>query len=960
MRGFLQNKYARILAILLAVAFALIIWSFGRLDDRFVMTVDGFNLKKSEGITVGRNSDIVFDKIPSDYLSLDFTPEAMTVTVDSKADTLIYYKINGVNPNLHRIEDGTSITVNYGKVNIDIPYDSVKKVFDRYIHPSLGERITGSKPTEYILLKHIIALAGVDDEELVSRMMQDDLFKSFVYVKDGIYKICVLDRYTTYADQGYMFKTICSPVDGMYQIQFFRMAENVYKKSEPSKTDVVIDGIYYAVKPTIITTEWGAGHAAIKPVLAGNKLSVDISFPKGVTYVENIDSLSVRAALTSDMMTVSQSGSAFPIYNNIYIPAFSESVLADFASVVFADGSISLIDTCNDTTSLVKTSALYPLQQKVDIDSDAESVHLRAAVLDGRYWRSYCVFPTVVYLLMMIFGWLVFREKGKIPFVTNYRRVQDYYQYFWMLLTVFYAYVLCKIFIAIKLSFTYPYFEKLSGVIVTSTSLMLLLMTTITLLLNFPLLNQQVRSRGGRYSLRKRVQGFFEDRPGISAVFFLMLGYVLCLLSMYLMDNGNSMAMKQSYGYDNIAFFAHLRGWGKRAGINDTHRTVCYVLFLVEAVMLAILYVRIMWPSFAQKVAGWCETLFEKLRGAFRSDFLSTFVVALTCLVIAAFIPGNYATVLITIIVVLALSRMVITYEELTAGGGRNIGTLLLKMVGCFLIFLFAIVPDQGYMVAWLGLFMAVYVFMLMTSGERYNNAEAKRRLSKAVLVCSLAWLFVVGLLLGGARIIVSAMVDPDEVSWGRFDRRMEMFSSYNATRESGYRYSEADMEFMQIMCHYMQNHKVTKDPLSNDDHFLHKSISTGQSPVVLNDVSVQAAFFGPLGWPAHLIFFLLLIVLLGTVQLFCFARDYNEQGIKSFKMTRHRLIAAFIWVGASTYLYISYLGLFPYTGRLIYGFGVDSVGEALEICVLFAFMGHLAVSSHENKTKLTDNYGND
>ena len=951
MKGFLLNRYAGILALLLSVALGLIISSYGRIDDRFVMTVDGFNLKKSVGVTVGRNSDVIFDKIPADYMSLDFTKEEMTVTIDNDADTLMYYKVNGVNPNLHRLDANTSIVVNYGGVVVDVSYESVKKVFGRYVHPSLLERITGGKPTEYIMLKHIIALEDNESEELVSKMMQDDLFRSFVYAKDGVLRVCILDRYTTYEGQGYAFKTRCTPVDGLYQIQFFRMAENVYKKSSPSNTDVVIRDIYYSVKPTIITTEWGAGHAAIRPVLDGNKLSVDVMFPKGVTYVDNLDSLSMRAAKTSNMMTVSQSGSAFPIYNNIYVSAFSESVLADFVSVVFDDDRISLIDTCNDTTEVGKTCLVYPLQQKVDIKSDADGVHLRTAVLDERYWRSYCVFPTVVYFLMMIFSWLVFREKGTIPRVINIRRIQDYYQYFWMLLTILYAYVLCKIFIAIKLSFTYPYFEKLSGIIVTSAGLMLLLMTSIAFLLNFSLLNQHVRSRGGRYSMWRRIRGFFEDRPGISAMFLLVVGYVLCLLSMYLMDHGNSMAMKQSYGHGNIAFFSDLRGWGKRTGINDTHRTVCYVLFLVEAAVLAIIAVRMFWPSFCQKIADKYSEMCDKFKGVLKSDFYSTLLVAIICLLITTLIPGNYATVLITIIVVLALSRMVITYEELSAGM-NHAGTLVLKMLCCFLVLMFAIIPDQGYMVAWLGLFFAIYVFALMTSGERYNNIEAKSRLKRAVSVCSLALVFVLGLLLGGARFVTSRIVDPDEVSWGRLTRRMEMFSSYKATRESGYRYSEADMEFMQIMCHYMQRYEMTKDPLSNDEHFLHKSISTGQSPVVLNDVSVQAAFFGPLGWPAHLIFFLLLGVLFGTVQLFCFASEYCDQDVRSFRITRHRLIAAFIWVGASAYLYISYLGLFPYTGRLIYGFGVDSVGEALEICVLFAFMSQIAVSGRQTSIK--------
>lgn len=950
MKGFLQNNYAKLFVALLIAALVMILWSYGRIDDRYVLTVDGFNLKKVEGVTVGRNSDIIFDKVPSDYMSLDFTKDAMTVTIDSDADTLLYYKINGENPNLHILLENTSIAVNYHGREILISYDLVKEVVNRYSRPSLGERITGGKPTEYIMLKHIIALHGKEDEAFVEKMMQDELLKSFIYAADGVYKVCILDSFTTYAGKGYAFRTRYTPVDGIYQIQFFRMTENVYKKSDPSNTDVVIDSVYYAVKPTIITTEWGAGHAAIRPLFIENKQSLDIMFPKGVTYVENLDSLYIRSSYTSDMMTVSQSGNAFPIYNNIYIPAFSESVPADFALVVFAEGRTRLIDTCNDTTAVSKSSLLYPVQQKVEIKSDAEDIHVRTAILNGRYWRSYCAFPTLIYLLLMAFSWLVFREKGRIPYVVNRRRVQDFYQYFQVLLTIFYAYVLCKIFIAIKLSFTYPYFEKLSGIVVTSTSLMLLLMTTIAFLLNFSFLTQQAGSRGGRYSLWKRIRGYFDDRPGISAVLILALCYILCIVSMYLMDNGNSIAMKQSYGHANITFFSNPLKWSKSSGVNDTHRSVCYILFLVEFVLLAIVSARVTFPYFFQMIGYKLCELYEKSTRFFKSDFCRTCVVSVTCLFVTAFIPGNYATVLITIIVVLALSRMVITYDELSAKGRQNIKVLLVKGLCISLILFFAIVPDQGYMVAWLGLFFAVYIFALMTSGEKYNNADAKNRLARTVTLCSFALIVVLGLLLGGMRIIVSSFVDPDEVSWSRFSRRMELFSSYNATRESGFRYSEADMEFMQIMCHYMQTRKMTKDPLSNDEHFLHKSISTGQSPVVLNDVSVQAAFFGPLGWPAHLIFFLLLTVLLGTVQLFCFAREYRDDGSNSFKMTRHRLVAAFIWVGASTYLYISYLGLFPYTGRLIYGFGVDSVGEALEICVLFAFMGHIAISCREDK----------
>lgn len=971
MKGFLQNQYVQIFVVLLIFALGLIIWSFGRVDDRYVITVDGFNLKKSSEITVGQNSDIIFNKVPAEYMSLDFTRDSMSVAIDRSADTLLYYKVNGENPNLHLMSESTDIIVNYHDSQVVVSYGIIRDIFERYSSPSTGERITGSKPTEYIMLKHIIALMGNVDDTLVSEMMSDDLFRSFVHSKGGKFRVCILDRFTKYDGLGYAFKTTVAPVDSMYQVQFFKMSENVYKKLKPSNTDVVIDGIYYASKPTIITTEWGAGHASLKPVVGKDGLSVEVSFPKGVTYVENLDSLSLRASRTSDMMTVSQSENAFPIYNNIYLAAFSESVLPDFASLVLDDGKLSLIDTCNDTTHVRKSCVMYPQQQKVDLKSAADKVHVRTAVLNGRYWRSYCVFPTLLYLLMLAFGYLIFRERGKIRYEVNVRRVQDYYQYFCVLLTILYAYVLCKIFIAIKLSFTYPYFEKLSGIVVTSTSMILLLMTTITFLLNFSFLIQDRRRIPSR-TIGARIKAFLEDRIRTVSVTILVLGYALCILSLYLMDQGNSLAMKQSYGNSAITFFSNPLDWTKSAGINDTHRSVCYTLFLVELVLLSIVTINVLWthPKFSSAAQGiwtWFLNLsfvkpfvnavvallrrvVEKLRDMFDSDFVRTALVALVALFVVAFIPGNYATALITVVVVLALSRMVIPFDNLLFNDWKGVGKFTGKFALCMAVFVFAIIPDQGYMVAWLGMFCAVMIFPIMTYNVRYFNSEAKRNMSRMSNLYRISLITVLFVILIGMPALVSSCVKPEEVSWGRLSRRMEMFSRYDATRESGYRYSEADMEFMQIMCHYMQNYKHTGDPLSNDEHPLHKSVSTGQSPVVLNDVSVQAAFFGPLGLSAHLIFFVLLIVLLGVVQLFCFTSDYRDDGCCSFKMTRHRLTAVFIWIGASVYLYLSYLGLFPYTGRLIYGFGVDSVGEALEICVLFAFMAHVAVSCKEDK----------
>ena len=51
------------------------------------------------------------------------------------------------------------------------------------------------------------------------------------------------------------------------------------------------------------------------------------------------------------------------------------------------------------------------------------------------------------------------------------------------------------------------------------------------------------------------------------------------------------------------------------------------------------------------------------------------------------------------------------------------------------------------------------------------------------------------------------------------------------------------------------------------------------------------------------------------------------------------RTLAVMMWAGTSIYLYASYIGGVPFTGRLCPGLGVDAVGEAIESTLLLAFM---------------------
>lgn len=957
MKGFLNKRIVMAMAVLLAFVFALIFWSYNRLEDRLVVTVDGYGLEKSKGVTVGRNSDVLFDKVPEAFLSLSFTKDSMYCRVNKSADTLMYYKINGDNPNLFPLNSDNDIIIKrYGRTT-NVSLKTIESIFDRYSKPSALDRLTGDKPVKYMMLRHLVALMDGVDDNVRSSALADDTFQSFVYHNGSVCQLCILDKDVVYAEEEYKDRYTVGLKEGMFQVQFFKMVVNSYRKDEPSNTDVEIDGICYAAKPSIITTKWGAGHVSFRPRVTKNKVAVDMSFPKSITYVENLDSLKTRAARTSDMMSVSQVCNSFPVFNNLYLAAFSDGVVPDFASVSFKKRgrNIFMIDTCNDTTQLKRQSWLYPLQQKVSLRSDADAVYVRTAVLDTEYWMSYLFFPTLVYVLMLLFSFIVFNDSKRSTGRINPRRVEDFMGYFNMLLTVMFAYVLCKIFIVIKLSFTYPYFEKLSGIVVTSTSLMLLLTTSLAFLFNFSFAERKWITRDRYCTSWQKLKGFFADRTFLSAMLVLAVAYALCVLSMLLIDNGNSLSMKESYMNSSLTIFSNPLKWTENAGINDTHRSVCYALFLIETIILVVLLVRgcmgllrpilnrLRVPQIFEAVSNGVKNAYATIKDTNDFGFAATVLTAIIFLFGATFLPGNFATAVITFVVVMAMSRMVILYQDLKLSNWWRLG---LKMLGYGAVLFFAIIPDQGYVVASIGLLVAILLFPITTCRVEHYNLASIDRARDTVRGYILGVILAITVAMAGFS-LVSARSNPENVSWGRLGRRMDMFFSYDKTREAGYRYSEADMEFMQIMCHYMQKYSTSEDPLSNDANPLHKSVSTGQSPVVLNDVSAQAAFFGPIGWPAHLIFFALIAVLVGVVMTFSFAQEYAYQETSySFRLTRERLVAMLIWVGASAYLYRSYLGGFPYTGRLIHGFGVDSVGEALEICVLVALMSHVAIST--------------
>ena len=203
-------------------------------------------------------------------------------------------------------------------------------------------------------------------------------------------------------------------------------------------------------------------------------------------------------------------------------------------------------------------------------------------------------------------------------------------------------------------------------------------------------------------------------------------------------------------------------------------------------------------------------------------------------------------------------------------------------------------------------------------------------------------------------KFVIPFFMQDNAADYRRSFRRIYMFADFDMQRERGYRYTESDAEFMAIMAHYTtKSDSIATDPLSPESNFLHPSVSSGQAPVVLNDLSAPVAFYGSYGCWAEFIHLILLLSLLFIVMYFNFMFTVNDKqngsNVSKFDFTiqsKRAILAVLMWVGTSWYLYMSYNGVMPFTGRLNPGLGIDSLGEAMESAILLAFMTSIKIKN--------------
>lgn len=1099
MRPGSSGRLINILVIaIVAVCISICYFMTMSIEPKLAFFIDSFELPNAQKVTVGKGSNVCFNDVQHDYLTITSNGDGTFTWEVNNAyqDTLMYFKINDSNPQKHSIRNDAKQTVSVRLSETDEPltftgaaiWNEWENCFDKQ---------------QDVLIRHFVARYGFmhksnsDEERLQWKAhCADKGIRSFFEKTDNGIVLVILDNKTFIRDNegeenvGYIRKGTTSLNTAEHadrcKIQFFNVTDHSYMDGETDNGTFQIDGVNYVMKASVKLSEWGAGHVMLERTAEGN---IAVHYPKALGYVGTLDTLYNNCNKTCHFFTLKQNEHTFPVGTDIYLPQISSSIPQDICNVQMKGGyNVYLHDSDNmqDSTKIekVKTAflpfSIIPSLKPVTLHSGGTTLHCRAGFIDSSFAWTYMLIPLIVAILLIalvLCPWSPVRlntdDITDFPYY-SIPQLNRYPAYFSLLIIIATVYCVCKSLIALKLSYTYPYFEKMTGITPATTALMLILFFTMAMILNYKMTEALEGDRdelygdeSTRYTWRKWIAWT------IVTALFVGVGYLFFAV----LDPAVSAEVIKSYFPSQIYDINPLH-WRDAFGINDTHRSVPYTMMLIESLLLIFWFLQNcyfhslslknkvdeLWDSFKEKVREvskniWVRSLEwtkEKISPATdiakdktenirknsawkKASFTISsakrfvhkhFIVSLAILIglifaaffinalskplivlamiwaviclwdafvlaVKALFPGhlillfmlatvgpmlgNFGTAFITIAVIIgmckALSGVKFDDEDdrlgkLTNQNGsgnsseqknsksqklknskyenRNFDTrhivffemliISLVYIGC------AMVADNGYITNYIGFLLTVLCFYFIidkNSSFLMQSDEDAERESKWVrwLLAFACVLFIT------LPTLCSKMFSTDEVNYSRMSRRIMLYSNFEDLQSSGYRYAESDAEFMTIMSHYMQNNEGN-DPLSNEDHFLHSSVSTGQSPVVLNDLSVPIAFIGSYGViRSSTVYFLLLFALLILVVQFSMGYETTE-GWESFltHAMQWRLLALFMWIGTSFYIYMSYIGQVPFTGRLNPGFGVDAVGEALESAILLAFMAVVTV----------------
>ena len=600
------------------------------------LMIDSVHLPVRNGITIGEGSMVSYRGIPSDYIR--FNPEedgTFSWQIDSVRyqDSLMYFKVNDDNPQKYDI--------------LNDPRQVVHLHFPDGPDVSItGQEIWNEwhsfKDQKDILLRHFAIRYGIhhiaetDSARIIwKNYIDDEGIRSFLEHTSSSIKIVILDRFTRVEQSDGHFDSyryrgrtkLNSENKSRCKIQFFRVSSYCYNEGEESSDWFQIDTINYVMKPTVCLTGWGAGHVMLE---ASPSQGIDLHFPKGLGFVGTLDSLKSISKAAGHMITIKQRGLTIPTRTDIYLPQLSSAIPQDLCSIELNDSTIQIRDNNNNISQVTSRRlwglpiSVLPLFNKQILTSGNAQLNCRVGIIDFEFASAYLVLPAIVALLLLflaLFKGSCLRFNKDANSISNPfycpSQLVSYPKYMALLIFIGMLFAFCRSLIALKLSYTYPYFEKLTAIIPVSCSLFLLIFFTFVMVINTHVVGSN-DFKGDNYGVvngqRHRWRKWFAwgSMVGILAALVYVLFGIL--------DKNVSSGILSSY-YDSDIYSYNFLKWPDKYGINDNHRSVPYTQILIEIVLLFIWLIQNLYWQFVKgrNVSdkypfGWVEKSMQKIQ----------------------------------------------------------------------------------------------------------------------------------------------------------------------------------------------------------------------------------------------------------------------------------------------------------------------------------------------------------
>lgn len=471
-------------------------------------------------------------------------------------------------------------------------------------------------------------------------------------------------------------------------------------------------------------------------------------------------------------------------------------------------------------------------------------------------------------------------------------------KYFWILFSSLFILSVGRIFIGYNLSFTPPYFSFAfpTSVIVSP----LILLTVLYVWLIFVLYdNKDAVSFGYRIALAVAAIALLFSLQKLTASNF-----------QFYYDE-----FKQSF--KELSFFHPIDSVRKILKWEVYNQTLFALVFFLSSISLGLIFVR-----FSKTIFISCSVLLSSFFVFQKSSY------SVTALLIAL--------ALITIIV-MSFPRLVKLEHYANFKKRRNV--FLLLLIPVVVVFGFALLKGDG------GYFINLLLFPLMASiilfrfYKYYPNSDLGIDKRKTRQDWIYSWLIISMVAVGLFVIAYAKSSNYNPLEDTRMGSRFTSFFSFNTVHEYGTRESEKQAQFFAELCKYTYPTQHNKyDPI-------HPGISSFIDPVVKNDLSVPFGLiyqFGNHGWLIPILILMLVwLCILYSVLRRAVTPTVNSEG--QMHITQYSLIriyCACMIVSSGLWLIASYYNIVPFTGRLIFGLGQDSIAEVFETIFIFSYMG--------------------